>query len=183
MLKYALLGFLNYSPMTGYDLKHFMDTSTTHFWNAKQSQVYITLKALQEEGLIQSVVEEQQSRPDRRVYSITDAGRTALTAWLNEPLAETETVKSSLLLKLFFSARLDKETLIAQLRVQHGLHRRQAEVYKAETRATIEAITAQNPEMKRDAVMWEATRRFGEIHEELYIQWLEETIATLEKEL
>lgn len=183
MLKYALLGFLNYTPMTGYDLKHFMDTSTAYFWNAKQSQVYITLKALEAEHLIQSVIEEQQSRPDRRVYSITDAGRAALSAWLDEPLVETETVKSSVLLKLFFAARLDKEALIAQLRVLHSQHRRLAEMYRAETRATIEAIAAQNPAMQRDAVMWEATRRFGEIHEELYIRWLEETIATFEKEL
>jgi DNA-binding PadR family transcriptional regulator len=160
-----------------------MDTSTTHFWNAKQSQIYTTLKALEEEQLIQSVIEEQQSRPDRRVYSLTDAGRAALNGWLNEPLAETEQVKSSLLLKLFFSARLDKETVIAQLRVHLGLHRSQVELYRAETRATIEAISSQNPALQRDAVMWEATRHFGEIYEELYVRWLEETITTFEKEL
>ena len=44
MLKYVLLGFLNYTPMTGYELKQFMDESTANFWHAKQSQIYTTLK-------------------------------------------------------------------------------------------------------------------------------------------
>ena len=180
MLKYALLGFLNYSSMTGYDLKQFMDHSTAHFWHAKQSQIYMTLKTLEEEGLITSVVEEQQSRPDRRVYTITDSGRAALDAWLAEPLVETEKTKSSLMLRLFFSARLSREALISELRIQQGLHRRQAEFFRTETRATIQGIAAQNPAVREDAVLWDATRHFGEMLEELYVRWLDETIQTLE---
>jgi hypothetical protein len=29
--------------------------------------------------------------------------------------------------------------------------------------------------------MWEATRRFGELHEKMYIRWLDETIAMVEE--
>lgn len=181
MLKYALLGFLNYVPMTGYQLKQYMDSSTAHFWHAKLSQIYGTLKALEAEGLITSVVQEQETRPDRRVYTITEAGQRAFSEWLNDPLVETEQVKSSLLLKLFFSARLDPETLIAELRLQHSLHRRQAETYRTETRAVIEGIAAQNPEVQKDAILWEATRRFGEMYEDMYVRWLEETITLIEK--
>jgi DNA-binding PadR family transcriptional regulator len=32
-LEYAILGFLNYHPSTGYDLKRMFDTSVRHFWN------------------------------------------------------------------------------------------------------------------------------------------------------
>ena len=51
MLKYAILGFLSYTPMTGYDIKLRMDRSTSHFWHAKLSQIYTTLKSLEEEQL------------------------------------------------------------------------------------------------------------------------------------
>ena len=68
MLKYTLLGFLNYAPMTGYELKQRIDLSTSHFWHAKLSQIYITLKSLEEEEYVVSEVHEQQERPDRRVY-------------------------------------------------------------------------------------------------------------------
>ena len=59
MLKYVLLGFLNYTPMTGYELKQFMDESTANFWHAKQSQIYTTLKKLEEEGMLESHILKQ----------------------------------------------------------------------------------------------------------------------------
>jgi PadR family transcriptional regulator AphA len=31
-LEYAILGFLNYHPYTGYDLKKVFDKSVRHFW-------------------------------------------------------------------------------------------------------------------------------------------------------
>ncbi|MBK9210049.1 MAG: PadR family transcriptional regulator [Anaerolineales bacterium] len=84
MLKYALLGLLQYNPSTGYDLKQFMDTSTSNFWHAKLSQIYITLKALEKEGLVTSDVQEQTSRPDRRVYTLTEQGTQELDNWLGD---------------------------------------------------------------------------------------------------
>lgn len=45
-LKHALLGFLNYGPHTGYELKKVFDISVAHFWNAELSQIYPSLKAL-----------------------------------------------------------------------------------------------------------------------------------------
>jgi len=183
MLGYALLGFLNYSPMAGYTLKQQMDGSTAHFWHAKLSQIYGTLKTLEEEGMIFSVVEEQETRPDRRVYSITESGRQSLREWLNQPLTETEQTKSMLLLKLFFSAQLDKESLIAQLRLQRQLHKNQMDFYQTETKALIEGIVKQNKGLKKDALFWEATRRFGELCEETYVRWLDETITILEETL
>ena len=41
-LKHALLGLLNYRPMTGYDLKQRFDHSISHFWSANLSQIYPT---------------------------------------------------------------------------------------------------------------------------------------------
>ncbi len=50
-LEYAILGFLNYHPYTGYDLKKIFDTSIRHFWPADQSQIYRTLARLTERVL------------------------------------------------------------------------------------------------------------------------------------
>jgi len=38
-LQHAILGFLNYKSLTGYDLKKIFDTSVRHFWAADQSQI------------------------------------------------------------------------------------------------------------------------------------------------
>jgi len=54
MLKYILLEFLNYRPMTGCDLKKWIDQSTAHFWHAYHSQIYTTLRKMEADGLVQS---------------------------------------------------------------------------------------------------------------------------------
>jgi len=182
MLKYAILGFLKYRPHTGYEIKQTMDKSTGHFWHAKQSQIYTTLKKLEEGGLVASHPEPQESRPDRRVYTITESGSKELQEWLSQPVTKLDDSKVILLLKLFFSGKEDKETILTQLRLQRSLHERQFELYKTEPTDFIEEIVALQPDLKRDALLWEATRRFGELHEEIYVTWLEETIAMVEKE-
>jgi hypothetical protein len=92
-----------------------------------------------------------------------------------------DTTKQRLLLKLFFSGKLEKETILTQLRLLRNLHERQAELYKTESPDFIKEITAFQPELKQDAHLWEATRRFGELHEKMYIRWLDETIAMVEE--
>ena len=179
-LQHALLGFLTYQPMTGYEIKQFMDVSTANFWHAKQSQIYATLKKLEARGLIASHVEPQEGRPDRRVYEITPAGRAELEKWLAQPLTELDNHKDTLLLKLFFSAGLDKEAILTQLRLQRDLHQRQQALYATETKAVIDHFASSMPELQRDALLWDATRRFGELFEEMYVRWLDETIERVE---
>jgi len=74
-LRYALLGFLNLGPMTGYDLKKQLDRSTQNFWHAGLNQIYPTLKKMEDEGWITSSVEPQEARPDRVVYHMSETGR------------------------------------------------------------------------------------------------------------
>lgn len=183
MIEYALLGFLNYGSMTGYDLKQYMDGSTSHFWTAKLSQIYTTLKSLEEKGWVRSSIHAQAARPDKRVYTITSEGKSNLQKWLVEPLTEVMFHKDALLLKLFFAAQTDKETILALLRLQKNLHQRQAESYRTQTRDMIQGILKQAPALERDAIFWEATRRLGELYEEMYVNWLDETIRTLEDRL
>jgi PadR family transcriptional regulator, regulatory protein AphA len=177
MLRYALLGILNYSPMNGYELKQFMDNSTSHFWHAKLSQIYTTLKTLEEEGLLVSTIEAQQERPDKRIYTITDAGRGALRAWLEQPLTEIEPAKDTLMLKLFFSAQVSKETILTQLRLQRALYAQVAEQFGALAEIT---QMPRSPELAKDALLWEATRSLGERLIVVYLGWLDDTIKLVD---
>jgi hypothetical protein len=84
-----------------------------------------------------------------------------------------------LLLKLFFSGGLGKETLLTQLRLLRKLHEQQLDLYNTESQDVIKQHGKSNPELRRDAIMWESTRRFGELHEKMYIDWLDETIRMI----
>jgi len=183
MLKYAILGFLSYQPMSGYDIKQGMQRSTAYFWNARLSQIYGTLKTLESEGLVTSTLAQEEKRRDRRVYTLTPDGRADLHAWLAQPLTELSEHKETLILKLFFAAQLPKETILTQLHLQHELHQAQARLYRQNTAADIRQWVADHPETQRDAILWEATRRFGELYEEIYARWLGETIALVEEKL
>ncbi|HEU0028709.1 MAG TPA: PadR family transcriptional regulator [Ktedonobacterales bacterium] len=100
-LRYIILGLLGARAMSGYDIKRAFDRSLATYWNAGASQIYTTLKALAANGLVSSEIVPQESRPDRRVYSLTETGRAALGAWLDEP-APARFTKDEFLTKLFF---------------------------------------------------------------------------------
>ena len=112
-LEYAILGFLNYHPYSGYDLKKAFDVSIRHFWPADQSQIYRTLGRLTEQGWAEVEVIEQTERPDRKVYSITPPGRKALRSWLTESLPQQET-RSAALIQVFFAGQLTDEEILAK---------------------------------------------------------------------
>jgi DNA-binding PadR family transcriptional regulator len=181
MLPYILLGFLSYRPQTGYELKQLMDKSTSHFWTAKQSQIYTTLKNMERQGWITSRVETQKARPDRIIYKITRSGQSALESWVSNPIRELDPHKNALLVKLFFSARAGREALLTQLRLLQNLHQQKIRLYKSQAHNVIRESAARRPKLKKDALLWEATRRFGEHYEQMCLNWLDETITLVEE--
>ena len=112
-LEFAILGFLNYHPYTGYDLKKIFDTSIRHFWPADQSQIYRTLARLTEQGYAEMEKVPQADRPDRKVYHITDAGRAELRSWLIGPPPMDEP-RSAPLIQVFFTGQLSDEEILAK---------------------------------------------------------------------
>lgn len=183
MLKYAILGYLNYKPMFGYELKQAMDGSTSYFWHCKLSQIYMTLKSLEQEKKLSSEIENQEDKPDRKRYSITPSGQKDLQAWLDKPLTDIPQNKDELLLKLFFSAKADKKDLLQELHLHRKLHLAQLNTYLHVTRKVIADSAIENPSCARDSILWEATRRMGELYEKAYIEWIDETIQTIESKL
>ena len=180
MLEYALLGFLNYQPRTGYDLSRDLDGSTNHFWHAKQSQIYTTLKQLENKGMVVSQQQPGRRARERKVYSLTPQGREHLDQWLAQPVTEPDQCKMAVLLKLFFSARVSRDTVLTTLRWQRDLMNDKLRLLRQETPRIIAKALELHPGLERDARMWEATRRCGELHAQAHLTWLEETIALVE---
>jgi PadR family transcriptional regulator AphA len=112
-LEYAILGFLNYHPYTGYDLKKIFDTSIRHFWPADQSQIYRTLSHLTDEGYAEMEKVPQDDRPDRKVYSITNAGQIELLKWLSGPPPLGDP-RNAPLIQVFFAGQLSNEEILTK---------------------------------------------------------------------
>ena len=112
-LDHAILGFLNYHPYTGYDLKKIFDSSVQHFWPADQSQIYRTLNRLTGQGFAGMEKVSQEDRPDRKVYHITEAGRAELISWLSGP-PPMDSPRSAPLVQVFFAGQLSDEEILVK---------------------------------------------------------------------
>ena len=181
MIKNILLGFLNYQPMTGYDLKQSIDHSTAHFWHAHHSQIYTTLHQMEQEGLVTSQFIYEEGQPNRRVYTITDSGKAELISWLDQPMLEMSTIKEDFLVRVFFSGQREPEKIKTEMKLQVELHQQKLETYRAIV--DIEENEKQHPGLKRDAAFWHATLDMGIRYEEMYINWLKDTLQMVENQI
>ncbi len=177
-LKHALLGFLNYGPHTGYELKKFFDVSVAHFWNAELSQIYPTLKQLESEGLVEMKVHVQEDRPNRKVYSITEDGRRELVEWLATP-ADPDQVREPLLIKVFFGSAMAKRELISVLQQRAEELRHMVAVYERSCDLAQKFATAIG--LDKEAFFWNLTLDAGVKHTEASLQWIESAIVRIEE--
>jgi DNA-binding PadR family transcriptional regulator len=113
-LRFIILGLLGARAMTGYDIKQAFDRAIASYWNAGNSQIYTTLKALEQDGLVESELIIQQHRPNRKLYRLTAQGEAELETWLKEPAPERFT-KDEFLAKLFFCGQTSDEVTLGHL--------------------------------------------------------------------
>jgi DNA-binding PadR family transcriptional regulator len=176
-LRYALLGFLNYGPMTGYELKKSFDVSIAHFWNAELSQIYPTLKQLEAEGLVAMKVQVQTERPNRKVYSLTDDGRSELCDWLATP-EPADSVREPLLIKLFLGAAVSRGALVGVLRSRIDELTATLEAHRAVPSHVQQFAAAIG--LRRDAAYWQLATDAYLSRLEAEAAWLDKTAGKLE---
>lgn len=104
-IKHAILGFLSWEPLTGYDLKKRFMESTTLYWTGNNNQIYRSLVDLHQDGLVTKEVRQQEKLPARKIYSITADGRKALREWVLQP-PELPQLKNSFLVQLSWADQL-----------------------------------------------------------------------------
>lgn len=110
-----ILGMIRMGRRTGYEIKQLVDVSARFFWTISYGQIYPELKRLEEAGLIAGESQPTGGRT-RTVYSLTEAGETALDEWLAPDGELVWELRDEGLLKLFFSEGRDPEDVIAHLR-------------------------------------------------------------------
>ena len=74
----VILGLLNHENLTGYEIKKRIDSSLHYFWKGSFGSIYPALVSLEKQGMITKVDNEDNSKRERNVYGITDAGRNYL---------------------------------------------------------------------------------------------------------
>jgi DNA-binding PadR family transcriptional regulator len=98
-LRHAVLAALLEGEASGYQLAKRFDVPVANFWSATPQQLYRELDRLEAEGLVRGWRVRQQRRPDKRVFTLTDAGRADLHRFTGTP-AKPVAMRDELLVKL-----------------------------------------------------------------------------------
>ncbi|MHC9292318.1 PadR family transcriptional regulator [Mycobacterium sp. LTG2003] len=98
-LRDAVLAALVGGECSGYDLAKSFDASVANFWTATPQQLYRELDRLAADGLIQARTVLQERRPNKRMYSLTEAGHNAIRAFTARP-PKPSTIRDELLIKV-----------------------------------------------------------------------------------
>lgn len=81
-----ILAILNFEDASGYEIKkHSTEGAFSYFVDISYGSIYPTLSRLEKEGLVTCRAEAQEGKPDKKVYSITGAGRAEFMKALQAP--------------------------------------------------------------------------------------------------
>ncbi len=177
-LKHAILGFLSYTPLSGYDLKKAFDRSVQHFWPANQSQIYRTLAELDEQGFVKKEVVERDERLDMKIYNITKAGHAELHQWLSTPLPELDN-REPFLIQVFFGGELSDEEIINLMSAKLKLIEERLAVYALIYQAN--QGSPQKIQDKRAVFLSMLTLEIGYLSDQTSAEWLKSAIQRIQK--
>jgi DNA-binding PadR family transcriptional regulator len=144
---------------TGYDLFKLAEKAIGHVWSPARSGLYAVLPRLERAGFARSRAVAARKSADKRLYSITAAGRSALDAWLEavEPGAT-----QSFYLKLFVGGLTTDDVLLEQV-----------EQFRADTAGRLAAYRAIEPTNTNTGHDWYHRRLLdlGIARAELDLKW------------
>lgn len=115
-IEHALLGFVYERPSHGYDIYQQLATSDGlwQVWRIKQSQLYALLSKLEKASYLTATLQEQDARPPRKIYALTESGCIVYQKWLTTPVLHGRQMRLEFLTKLYFAERQDR-AIVRQL--------------------------------------------------------------------
>jgi len=163
----SLLGFLHEEPQSGWDLVATAQRSIGDFWSLTRSQIYRELLGMAADGLVSAAAEPGPR--DRRVYELTDAGRTVFRQWVRE-VPGPEQIRYPLLLTLAFRQHLSDAEVRSFVLSHRRTHADRLAGYLAAHRAALAAGAAADQVLTLD---------FGIRYEQAVLDWFDALPAAL----
>jgi PadR family transcriptional regulator, regulatory protein AphA len=112
------LGILSLQEASGYEIKKDVEDGLfSHFIDASFGSIYPALTQLAAEGYVTVREEEQTGKPDKKVYAITEAGRSALARAISVSPAKDK-YKSEFLFQMLLQEYLSPEIMLVAIQKQ-----------------------------------------------------------------
>ncbi|KMS69380.1 PadR family transcriptional regulator [Streptomyces viridochromogenes] len=178
-LKYAVLAALLEGEASGYELSKAFDVSFANFWPATPQQLYRELERLAQDGLVEARLVQQERRPNKRMFTLTEAGREDLRAFAAEPPRRPTAVRDELLIKL--QAMEDPESTRALIEERTAWARGKLDRYEHVRDRLLDGRTEDEFLCESDRVGPYLTLLRGISFEEENLRWCERVLAVLEQ--
>lgn len=176
-LEHAILVSLLEQPGSGYELARRFDRSIGRFWTATHQQIYRVLKRMESDGWVIAEEIGQDGRPDKRAYSVAEAGRAELITWLRDPV-QPEAVRHDLAVKIrgaAFDDAAGRAALIAEVERYRKTHEAVYESYlHGESRDFPDGADLDTGQRLQHVVL-----RGGIAYERMLLDWLDDVLDTL----
>ncbi|MFE0254825.1 PadR family transcriptional regulator [Streptomyces sp. NPDC059010] len=178
-LKYAVLAALLEGEASGYELSKAFDISFANFWPATPQQLYRELERLAQDGLVEARFVQQERRPNKRMFTLTEAGREHLRAFAAEPPRRPTAVRDELLIKL--QAMEDPEPTRAMIEERMAWARGKLDRYERLRERLLDGRTEDEYLRESDRVGPYLTLLRGISFEEENLRWCERVLAVLKQ--
>jgi DNA-binding PadR family transcriptional regulator len=161
----TLLGLLEREPSHGYDLKRDYDSYFGRDRPLPFGQVYATLARLARDGKVVVGESEPGAGPERKRYTITEAGVVEVEAWLAEPVEPEPHLQTVLFAKVVLALLLGRaaDRYLDAQRAAH-MQRMRALIERRRTGGLVDTLLAD----------------YGLFHLEADLRWIDVTSARLD---
>ena len=168
-LKHAILVLLETDPGSGYDLLKRFKERLGYFWNASHQQIYMQLKKMSQDGLLDFEQQTQSGKPDRKVYKITQDGHQALLDWIEAPV-KVSRVNDALLVKMYAGHLVDSQIIQREIAQHVAVHSAMLDTFLALEK---NYLAMAKPQQKSYALPY-LTLRKGILGEQAWLAWAQE---------
>ncbi|WNV87337.1 PadR family transcriptional regulator [Umezawaea sp. Da 62-37] len=179
-LRNAVLAALLEGEASGYDMAKRFDASVANFWITSPQQLYRELERMEVDGLIAARVVQQERRPNKRLFTLTDAGRRELHAFTAEP-AKPAALRDDLLIKVQAVDAGDPRAVRAAVRERLEWARAKLARYDRLRARLLDNRTEEEFLVRSDRVGPYLTLMGGRSLEQATIRWCESTLAILDR--
>jgi DNA-binding PadR family transcriptional regulator len=172
-LSHTILAVLSQQPYSGYDISKRFEESVSCYWQASQQQIYRELGKMEHQGWVVYETLPQAGKPDKKIYSITEAGKAELRRWYAEPTEPTP-IREDLLVRVLAAPYVPDGRLIDELCRRRQIHSEQLANYQA--MEDCYRAVADPPAIEQFRYL---TLRRGLRYEQDWIDWIDEVLDFL----
>ncbi|MEV6959873.1 PadR family transcriptional regulator [Streptomyces sp. NPDC051207] len=178
-LKYAVLAALLEGEASGYELSKVFDVSLANFWPATPQQLYRELERLERDGLIKARVVQQERRPNKRMFTLTEAGREDLRAFAVEPPRRPAALRDEFMIKIQAMDGTDPERIRALIEERMSWARARLGRYQRVRERLLDGRTEDEYLREGDRIGPYLTLLGGIAFEEENLRWCERALTVL----